>query len=157
MKVLVPVEGSKCSMEGIRVASHYAKTRNAGVYILTVVPYIMDVDLELTAAERDRLLETMKRRGEDVLGKASNLMKSYGVANFRTVLSTSTSAANEIVAFAENEQIDLILIGSRGLDATTRFFLGSVASKVVRYSPCCVYVVKDPRWMSEGTAVETDS
>ncbi len=149
MKVLVPVEGSKCSMEALRVASHYAETRNARVYILTVVPYITDVDLELTAAERDRLLETMKKKGEDVLGRASDLIKSYGVTNFRTVLSTSTSAANEIVSFAEKEKIDLILIGSRGLDSTTRFFLGSVASRVVRFSPCCVYVAKEPRWMSE--------
>ncbi|PKL52164.1 MAG: hypothetical protein CVV37_02610 [Nitrospira bacterium HGW-Nitrospira-1] len=35
-----------------------------------------------------------------------------------------------------------IIIGSKGMGATQRFFLGSVASKVVRYSPCSVYVVK---------------
>ena len=86
MKVLVPVEGSKYSMEGIRVASNYAKSNNAGIYIMTVTPYVADVDLELSAVERDRLLESMKKRGEDVLKKAVNLLKSFGVSYIRTVL-----------------------------------------------------------------------
>jgi nucleotide-binding universal stress UspA family protein len=146
MKVLVPVEGSKYSMEGLRVASHYAKANNAGLYIMTVTPYVADVDLELSAAERDRLLESMKKRGEDVLAKAVDLLKSFGVNYIRTVLASSTSPADEIVNFAGSEKIDLIVIGSKGMGATARFFLGSVTSKVVRYSPCCVYVVKQPEW-----------
>lgn len=146
MKVLVPVEGSKYSMEGIKVASNYAKSNNAGIYIMTVTPYVADVDLELSAVERDRLLESMKKRGEDVLEKAVNLLKSFGVSYIRTVLASSTSPADEIVNFADSEKIDLIVIGSKGMGATARFFLGSVTSKVVRYSPCCVYVVKQPEW-----------
>jgi nucleotide-binding universal stress UspA family protein len=144
MKVLVPVEGSKHSMEGLKVASHYAQTRNAGIYVMTVTPYVADIDLELSASERDRLLESMKKRGEDVLKKAVDLLKSYGVNYIRTVQSTSTSTAQEIVNFAENEKMDLIVIGSKGMGATARFFLGSVAAKVVRYSPCNVYVVREP-------------
>lgn len=146
MKVLVPVEGSKYSMEGVKVASHYAKANNAGIYLITVTPYVADVDLELSAVERDRLLESMKKRGEDVLEKAVNLLKSFGVNYIRTVLSSSTSPAEEIVNFAGSEKVDLIVIGSKGMGATERFFLGSVAAKVVRYSPCCVYVVRQPEW-----------
>lgn len=146
MKVLVPVEGSKYSMEGIKVASNYAKSNNAGIYIMTVTPYVADVDLELSAVERDRLWESMNKRGEDVLKKAVNLLKSFGVSYIRTVLASSTSPAEEIVNFASSEKIDLIVIGSKGMGATERFFLGSVTSKVVRYSPCCVYVVKEPCW-----------
>ena len=147
MKVLVPVEGSKYSMEGIRVAANYAKSNNAGIYIMTVTPYVADVDLELSAVERDRLLESMKKRGEDVLEKAVKLLKSFGANYIRTVLASSTSPAEEIVNFAGSEKIDLIVIGSKGMGATERFFLGSVTSKVVRYSPCCVYVVKEPCWV----------
>ncbi len=146
MKVLVPVEGSKYAMESIKVASHYAKSNNAAVYLMTVTPYVADIDLELSAAERDRLLESMKKRGEEVLENAADLLKSYGVSYMKTVLATSTSPAEEIVNFAWNEKVDLIVIGSRGVGAATRFLLGSVASKVVRYSPCGVYVVKQPEW-----------
>jgi len=51
-------------MEGLRVASHFAKTNKAKILILNVIPSVADVDLELSASERDRLLESLKRRGE---------------------------------------------------------------------------------------------
>lgn len=143
MKILVPVDGSKQAMEGVKVASDYAKTKGAEVNIMTVISYISDIDLELSASERDRLLESMKSRGEEILEKAKDIAKSHGVADVNTILSTGTSAAHEIVSFAEKEKTDLIIIGSRGMGATQRFLLGSVAGKVVRYSPCCVYVVKE--------------
>lgn len=146
MKVLVPIDGSKHSTEGLRVASHFAKINKAKIFILNVIPSVADVDLELSASERDRLLESLKRRGEDLLAKAKDQMKSSGVTDINTVLTTADSPAQEIVTFAEKEKIDLIVIGSKGKSATARFLLGSVASKVVKYSHCCVYVVKEPCW-----------
>jgi nucleotide-binding universal stress UspA family protein len=146
MKVLVPIDGSKHSTEGLRVASHFAKANKAKIFILNVIPSVADVDLELSASERDRLLESLKRRGEDLLAKAKDQMKSSGVTDISTVLATADSPAQEIVTFAEKEKIDLIVIGSKGKSATARFLLGSVASKVVKYSHCCVYVVKEPCW-----------
>jgi len=146
MKVLVPVDGSKYSSEGIKVASHYAKSKNAQVYLMTVIPSVADIDLELTVSERDRLLESMKRRGEELLAKAAELIKSLGVNHVNIVLATAPSPAQEIVAFAEKEKADLIVIGSRGRNATQRFHIGSVAANVVSHSHCCVYVVKEPCW-----------
>jgi nucleotide-binding universal stress UspA family protein len=146
MKVLVPIDGSKHSTEGLRVASHFAKTNKAKIFILNVIPSVADVDLELSASDRDRLLESLKRRGEDLLAKAKDLMKTSGVTDINTVLVTGDSPAHEIVSFAEKEKIDLVVIGSKGKSATARFLLGSVASKVVKYSHCCVYVVKEPCW-----------
>ena len=146
MKVLVPIDGSKHSTEGLRVASHFAKTNKAKIFILNVIPSVADVDLELSASDRDRLLESLKHRGEDLLTKAKDQMKSLGVTDINTVLVTGDSPAHEIVSFAEKEKTDLIVIGSKGKSATARFLLGSVASKVVKYSHCCVYVVKEPCW-----------
>jgi len=54
------------------------------------------------------------------------------------------SAAEAIIDFAETEKIDLIVMGSRGLSPGARFKLGSVASQVVKGSPCSVYLVKLP-------------
>lgn len=146
MKILVPIDGSKHSLEGIKVAAHFAKAKDAQVTIMTVIPYVADIDLELSASERDRLLESMKRRGEEILAKAALQIKSSGV-NAQTVLSTAASVASEIVSYAEKEKTDLIVIGSKGVGATARFFLGSVAANVVRHSHCCVYVVKEPCWV----------
>jgi nucleotide-binding universal stress UspA family protein len=146
MNVLVPIDGSKHSSEGLRVASHFAKTNKAKIFIMNVIPSVADIDLELSASERNRLLESLKRRGEDLLAKAKDQMRTNGVNDINTALVTGDSPAQEIVAYAEKEKADLIVIGSKGRSATARFLLGSVASKVVKYSPCCVYVAKEPCW-----------
>ena len=142
MKILVPVDGSEYSMEGVKVALKYAKATKTDIYLMTVTPFIPGLDLEISAKEMDSLNESMKSRGEEVLGKAQSILTAEGVTA-KTVLSSSISAADEIVSFAEKEKVDLIIIGSRGLGgAATRFFMGSVALKVVTHAPCNVYVVK---------------
>jgi len=50
------------------------------------------------------------------------------------------SPYEQIVRFAEEEDADIIMIGHRGLSNLQRFFLGSVAAKVVAHAPCSVYV-----------------
>lgn len=146
MKILVPIDGSRHSLEGLKVASHYATAKAAETTLLNVIPAVADIDLELSASERDRVLESMKRRGEEILARAREALGRAGVTKVSTVLSTADSPAQEIVAIAEKEKADLIIIGSKGRNATTRFILGSTAARVVRHSPCCVHVVKEPCW-----------
>jgi nucleotide-binding universal stress UspA family protein len=142
MKILVPVDGSKYSLEGVKVALDYAKTKGAEITIMTVTPFLPGLDLEISAKEMESLTEKMKSRGEEVLNEAQGILKAGGISS-GTVLSSAISAADEIVNFAEKEKTDLIIIGNRGLGgAATRFFMGSVASKVATHAPCSVYVVK---------------
>jgi nucleotide-binding universal stress UspA family protein len=142
MKILVPVDGSQNSMEAVKVALKYAKATKTDIHLMTVTPFIPGLDLEISAGAMDSMTESMKRRGEEVLGKAQDILKAEGVSA-KTVLASSISAADDIISFAEKEKVDLIIIGSRGLgSAATRFIMGSVASKVVTHAPCNVYVVK---------------
>jgi len=142
MKILVPVDGSKYSMEGVKVALDYAKTKGADVTLITVSPFVAGLDLEISAKEMDSLNESMKRRGEEALESAQSMLKAGGVSS-KTILSSAISAADEILDTAEKDKTDLIIIGNRGLGgAATRFFMGSVASKVATHAPCSVYIVK---------------
>jgi nucleotide-binding universal stress UspA family protein len=50
--------------------------------------------------------------------------------------------ADKIIAQAQQENAELILIGSRGLSNIKGFLLGSVSQKVVTHAPCSVLVVK---------------
>jgi nucleotide-binding universal stress UspA family protein len=142
MKILVPVDGSQNSMEAVKVALQYAKTAKADVYLMTVSPFISGLDLEISAGAMESLNASMKSRGEEVLSKAQGILTAEGIS-VKTILSSSISAADDIVGFAEKEKVDLIVIGSRGLGGkATRFIMGSVASRVVSHAPCNVYVVK---------------
>lgn len=147
MKILVPIDGSRHSAESIKVAARFAAGEGAKTYVLHVTPSVADIDLELSASERDRLLESMKKRGEEILRKGTDQLRSAGAREIASVLATAESTAQEIVAYAEREKMDLIVIGCKGAGASPRFLLGATASRVVRHSPCCVHVVKDPCWV----------
>jgi nucleotide-binding universal stress UspA family protein len=49
-------------------------------------------------------------------------------------------AADALIGVAERESADLIVVGSRGLGAGKRVFLGSVSSKMAHHAPCSVLI-----------------
>jgi nucleotide-binding universal stress UspA family protein len=49
--------------------------------------------------------------------------------------------AEKILAFAEKEKIDMIIMGAHGRDALQRAIFGSVANKVVKSAPCPVLTI----------------
>jgi len=53
--------------------------------------------------------------------------------------------ATEIVRFARDAAMDLIVMGTHGRTGIERLLMGSVAEKVLRDAPCSVLVVKLPR------------
>ena len=142
MNILVPVDGSKYSMEGVKVALEYGKTGGAEITVMTVNPFVPGLDLEISAKELESLTQKMNQRAGEVLTDAQNILKAGGV-NSKTILSSAVSAADEILDVAEKDKTDLIIIGNRGLGgAATRFLMGSVVSKVATHAPCSVYIVK---------------
>lgn len=142
MKVLVPVDGSKYSMEALKVAIDYAKTKGANICLINVATFIEGIDLEISASERERLNETLTKRADYIVQQACGVLTAEDViATCRHVVAAS-SVPDAIIDYAEKEKIDLIIIGSHGLSPSSRFKIGSVASKVVRHSPCSVHVVK---------------
>lgn len=144
MKVLVPVDGSKCSLEGLNVAIDYAKTKNAKICLINVVSVIEGVDLEISASTKESLKDGMAKRAEYIVQQACGVLALADVIATCREIVASTSVPDAIIDYAEKEKVDLIIIGSRGLSPSSRFKMGSVASKVVRHAPCSVYVVKMP-------------
>lgn len=142
MKILVPVDGSKNANEALKVALDYAKLKKAEIFLISVVPVLEGIDFEISAAEREKLKASMDHRAESVVNQACGFLISEDVIAHCKAIVAAYSVSEAIVDFAEKEKIDLIIIGSRGLDPTKKFKLGSVASKVVKHSNCSVYVVK---------------
>ncbi len=91
------------------------------LHLITVIPSVADIDLELSASDRDRLLESMKSRGEELLAKAREQMKALGVSDGEHGPGNGALARAGDRILAEKEKIDLIVIGSRGRSANQRF------------------------------------
>lgn len=141
MKILVPVDGSKYAMEAVKMVSDLAKATGAEVTLMTVTPSIANMDVEYTAHERASLERKVTAYGEGALDKAKGVLSAAGLTPETSVVS-STSVADAIISTAQEGAFDLIAIGSRGLGATARIILGSVASRVVNHAPCSVLVVR---------------
>jgi nucleotide-binding universal stress UspA family protein len=58
------------------------------------------------------------------------------------VVTTPVSIVSTILEYAENENTDLIIIGTRGVTGFKRILLGSVASGIVTYAHCPVLVIR---------------
>ena len=58
------------------------------------------------------------------------------------IIEAETSAASTIVDYAESKNVDLLIIGSRGLTGLKKMLVGSTASAVVKYAHCPVLVVR---------------
>ena len=138
MKMLVPVDGSVSSLKAVEAACDLAKSQPLLGLIL------LAVSIELPELEEGRYIaDKMKVQAEAALAKAQEVAKDKGLdTGVEILLTTGASPAEEIVTVAKDRQVDLIVIGSRGLAGKTSSFIGSTASKVVTYSPCSVLVVK---------------
>ncbi len=82
-----------------------------------------------------------ERSGEKIFDDACELASKYDVAlDIETEIGEPT---REIVDYAEENEIDHIVIGSHGRTGETRLLLGSVADMVVHRSPVSVTVIRD--------------
>jgi nucleotide-binding universal stress UspA family protein len=136
MKMLVPVDGSEFSLKAVEKACDLAKSQPSSLLLVAV-------GIELPELEEGRYIaDKMKVQAEAALTKGKEAALKCGITP-ELILVTGASPAEEIVSVAKDRQVDLIVIGSRGLAGKTSSFLGSTASKVVTYSPCSVLVVKN--------------
>ena len=85
-------------------------------------------------------VDQMRADRERPLLKIIDEARSHGVE--AVFLLWTGEAARSIVAAAEAERADLVIVGTRGLDRADRFLLGSVSDYVVYHSPCPVLVAR---------------
>ena len=142
-RVVVAVDGSEASREVIDYAVHYAnREKDAEMLFLHVVGTAMERGRQFVEASG---IAEAPLIGEEVKTGVENFVREQIARSGRTVPMMSVSVVagvpyDEIVRFAEDHDADIIMIGHRGMSNLARFFLGSVASKVVAHAPCSVYV-----------------
>jgi nucleotide-binding universal stress UspA family protein len=137
-KILVAIDGSAASMDAADYATSISKKYNAELYALHVVR--ADVDL-FGPHETSEFMTRMRNEGEKYLNKVKIIANEKNT-QIKTEIISSINIAGGILAYAEENNIDLIVIGTRGRSGFKRLLLGSVASHVVTYAHCPVFVSK---------------
>jgi nucleotide-binding universal stress UspA family protein len=90
--------------------------------------------------DKTALEASEERNGEHLLQDVSKNLENAGLEP-RSLL-VRGDAANEIIHRIQEQHIDLVVCGSRGLSAVSGWLLGSVSRKLVHYAGCSVLIVK---------------
>jgi len=142
---LVPTDGSELSDEAVKRAVSMAKETNAKITFFTARPNTQASAYGETALLRsldpDLLKKTVLDRADSILAKGETLAEASGVS-FDALSSASTGEPYEgILAAAEDQGCDLILMASHGYSGMKGFLLGSQTMKVLTHStiPVLVY------------------
>ncbi|KXO16057.1 universal stress protein [Peptoniphilus sp. GNH] len=141
MKILVPVDGSSSSKQCVKVARELGEKLMAKIYLLTVIPEAQFFDQHPSSFPYSLEIEKANtERAEFVLSEVEKELDGY--KNEHEIFYTSGNPASKIIEFAEKNQVDMIIMGNRGLGAFSRTLLGSVSNKVINTAKCNVLVVK---------------
>jgi nucleotide-binding universal stress UspA family protein len=81
-----------------------------------------------------------ERESQDLLARTLGALQAFGLQ--ATSVLKRGDAATEIIHYAQDQQIDLIVAGSRGLSQVKGWLVGSVSRKLVHYAGCSVMIVK---------------
>jgi len=141
-KVLVAIDGSENSMVATDFAIETAK-RNDGELVVLHVSHVSNSKLYLTTAKQYE--EIIKNYNQDLEGWISKIREKAKARNVKVKADIINDASNVIAAiveYAAKNNIDLIVIGTRGNSGFKKLLLGSVAAGVVMYAPCPVMVIK---------------
>jgi nucleotide-binding universal stress UspA family protein len=138
-KILIPTDGSECSLRAATFGISFAKLFNAEIYAIYIVDTIILEELARTTAIKD-VEKELKEKGERYLNYVVESAEKEGVK--AEAILAKGEPHDQIVFFAKNKDIDMIVMGTYGRRGTKRILIGSVTERVIEYAPCPVLVVK---------------
>jgi len=151
-KILVAIDGSEQSMKAAEYAIAMAKKDNnnnntqlIALHVLfsqTGYAYSTNLFGLVTPSSINKFLEDAKHEAQQWFDKIKEKISEKEIQLKTEVVVSPTSVVAAIVDYAEYENVDLIVIGSRGRSGFKKLLLGSTASGVVTYATCPVFIVK---------------
>jgi nucleotide-binding universal stress UspA family protein len=145
--ILVPLDGSERAEASLEWASRIAKTAEAAVTLMRVVPPPLPLSspyLPHAIADTQQALESGRKEATEYLREVATRLEQEGFTVPREVIAVGVSAASGILRHAEEQEVDLIVITTHGRGGLPRLILGSVADKIIRAALVPVLVVRAP-------------
>jgi nucleotide-binding universal stress UspA family protein len=154
-RVLFAADGSKSSEHALRILKRFPFLAGNEVHVIHVLPPVDEDELRLPArrsmlesaaaaapvvAEPAQQTEIEVRNGQALIEHTVASLKAAGINAVGSI--ACGDAAEEILRYANENAIDMIVAGGRGLGAVRGWFLGSVSRKLVHYAQCDVLIEK---------------
>ncbi|WP_250122595.1 universal stress protein [Chroococcidiopsis sp. CCMEE 29] len=135
-RVLVPIDFSEASFAALIPAREFVEDASH-LYVLHVLPHLHPAEPGLVWNTLDN--QTRKQHVEESLHKRFN-GSEYEDVQIGVAIGDPSS---EIIDYAKVINADLIVISSHGHTGLSRFLLGSVAERVIRFVHCPVLVLRN--------------
>ena len=145
-KILAPLDGSsfsECSLEHVKAIARGCEVPD--VILLRVVEPVHSSDLATyseAGIDTIALMRDVEAAAQGYLGRFTDQLRKEGLS-VRGVVATGW-AADVIMSFAEENGVDLIVMSTHGRSGIGRWFMGSVAEKVVRHAKVPVLTIAPP-------------
>jgi nucleotide-binding universal stress UspA family protein len=148
-KILVPVDGSINSMKAIDYAVNVAEKYKSEIIALHVLYsqtgfafHKETVAGTITSSSLNDLNLEAKQEAEKWFKEINKRAEKMNVQIKTEVVFTVVSIVEGILTHAEKENIDLIIIGSKGKSGWKKLIVGSVASGISTYAHCPILIVR---------------
>ena len=139
-KILWVTDFSDEAQEAFVYAKAFARTFKAKLLALHVVPDFSPALYNTTAVIKGELAKRVTFMKKEAEKKLATLAKKQKI-EFQPII-TEGNASKKIIATAEKQKADLIVMGKRGASAIEKLFIGSVANQVLRNSSVPVLLTK---------------
>jgi nucleotide-binding universal stress UspA family protein len=146
-KIMVATDGSDCSVLAAEKGIELARLSGGTVYAVCVVStaslsmygdYFSSMGVN---PYWELIYEELKNQGHQAVDSIKDLGAAKGI-NVESVL-LEGHPADELIRYAEENEMDIIVMGTLGRTGIDRLLLGSVAGNVVRHSKVPVMVVSE--------------
>lgn len=138
--VLVPTDGSDCANQALALGTDLANAEQAALHLLTVV-VIATLGEDVGT---DAVMTALEERATDLVEAAKAFAEDAGVADVTGTVEYASSVTQGVTSHVEDNDIDLVVLGTHGRTGLDRYVLGSVAETLVRTSATPVLTVRGP-------------
>ncbi|MBU0943215.1 MAG: universal stress protein [Proteobacteria bacterium] len=133
-QILVPLDFSMNTIKLVDYASYIAGKFSAKLCFVHVVdtrqaydlflshPVLTDLQEKIMAAAEERMASFLRANADRCKGCTGKVING--------------NIVDSLIAYAKNEKVDLIIIGTHGSKGLEKILLGSVAERVIKKSPC---------------------
>jgi universal stress protein A len=145
--ILCPTDFSEPSYEALKVADELSVHFGAVMHVITVVPLVPIVEAPIGVESASFNIASYQQELE---GQAKKSLKSLIDQKVNKDIKVSTSvlignAAAEVMRYASEKNVDMIVIATHGLSGWRRFISGSTTEQIVRQSTCPVLTIRKPQ------------
>ncbi|GGP14927.1 universal stress protein [Oceanobacillus neutriphilus] len=140
--ILVAYDGSDLSRKAVEEAKKQVELAEKAV--LHVVTVISNGGPTVNVALARSFMNDLAEEARPAIESFREELEETGIKCKTDILMDYTfrNPASQLIDYAKENEVELIVLGSRGLGGVGRFFLGSVSSQIVHQAQCKVLVVK---------------